>query len=112
MAAVLFRHRSITGLVHDPITQVPDDTWGDVTGTITSRRTYGKGAGLRMVLAVTDDRGATVIATLDADRLRHIPDFLTARDARVQVRGLVRRLDGMPLTITAAGIAPADALAV
>ncbi|WP_275558553.1 hypothetical protein [Streptomyces sp. 5-6(2022)] len=107
--AVLFRHHTIAGLVHDPITKVPDDTWGDVTGTITSRRTYGKGVGLRVVLAVTDDRGATVVATLDADRLRHIPPFLTARDARVQVRGLVRRLDGMPPTITAAGIAPADA---
>jgi hypothetical protein len=109
MSAVLFRHRSIAGLVHDPITKVPDDTWGDVTGTITSRRVYGRGVGLRMVLGVTDDQGATVIATLDADRLCHIPDFLTALGARVQVRGLVRRLDGIPPTITAAGIAPADA---
>lgn len=109
MAAVLFRHRSIAGLVHDPITKVPDDTWGDVTGTITSRRTYGRGVGLRVVLGITDDRGATVVATLNADTLRHTPDFFTTPGAAVRVTGHVRRLDGIPPTITAAGVAPADA---
>ncbi|MGW7617367.1 hypothetical protein ACWGLG_16175 [Streptomyces antimycoticus] len=108
--AVLFRHRTIAGLVHDPITQVPDDTWGDVTGTIASRRVYGKGVGKRVVLGITDHRGATVIATLNADRLRHTPDAIfTTPGTQVRVTGNVRRLDGIPPTITAAGIAPADA---
>lgn len=105
--SVLFRHRSIAGLVHDPLADVPDDTWGDTEGVITAARTFGHGTNSRVVLNVTDDRGATVVVTLDSNRVRQTPDFLRTRGARVQIRGTVRRLPGLPPTITATGIAPA-----
>ncbi|OEV10220.1 hypothetical protein [Streptomyces nanshensis] len=86
---------------------VTDDTWGFATATITTATPRGTGNSRRMTLGLTADNGATAVATLDSVRLRQTPDFLLTPGARVQVRGVVRRLTDTLPVIDVIGIAPA-----
>ena len=100
-------HRTIAGQASDPIDRVKDDTWVTATATITTARVHGTGASTRITLGLTADNGSIAVATIDATRVQQIPDFLRSPRARVEVRGTVRRLPGMPIVIEVTGIAPA-----
>lgn len=100
--------RSIRGRVDADLNRVPDGVDVMVTATITTVRYHGAGSSLRAALGLTADNGAIAVATIDADRLRQIPDFLRTRDVRVRAWGVVGVTFGVRV-IQVVGIAPPDA---
>lgn len=103
-----FNHRTIAGPVTDSLATAKDNAWGFAIATITTVRYRGTGDSLRATIGLTASNGAIAVATIDADRLRQIPDFLRTPGARVQVRGTVRRVSSMTV-IEVVGIAPPPA---
>lgn len=100
-------HRTIAGTIASPITTVSDDTWITATATITTTRALGTGSSHRVLLGLTSDNGSIAVATLDAERLQQIPDFMRRPNLRVEVRGILRHLPETPPLIEVCGIAPA-----
>lgn len=100
--------RSIRGRVHADLTAVPDGVDVITVATIVSARAHGTGSSRRLTLGLAADNGATAVATVDADRLQQIPDFLRTRGARVRVWGVVRVSCGV-WVIQVIGIAPQPA---
>lgn len=96
------------GGVTRPLRNVPRNTSGIATATITSDRMRGTGDNRRLFLGLRADSGATAVAVIEADRLRHIPAERRTEGARVEVRGTVRHLPGGEVYIEVTGIAPAD----
>lgn len=101
-------HDTIAGAITDPITAVKDDTWVTVTATIAGVHFHGTGDNVRARLVLTADNGTMLAATVNADRFpRLIDTLLLAADTPVQVRGIVRRTQGIPTVLEVTGIAPA-----
>lgn len=103
--AFLITHRRAT----QAIAAVADGTHGHTVATITTVRAHGTGTSTRIILGLTNECGAVAVATIDADHVPLIPDFLRRPGARVQLRGTVRQLPHMPTTLDVIGIAPVDA---
>lgn len=97
-------HRTAAGSTITPITAVPDDTWVTAIATITTVRARGTGGSLRVHLGLTADNDTIAVATLDADRIQQIPDFMRRPNLRVEVRGILRRLPKTPPVIEVCGI--------
>jgi hypothetical protein len=81
------------------IDQVPDDTWGFTTARITSHKAFGRGDSLRVRLGVTASDGTAAVATIDAEQLRQIPDFLRRPGTRVKIYGVVHHHPDAPTNI-------------